>query len=278
MTDGPALCHLHGSLPFAQLCCPLCSCLSCTGEHSSETAARWVSSVPSGRITWLGFLAMHCLMQPRRLLALFSTGALCLFMNSLNAHIFWQGAFQPVSLKAVLVLVLILQTGEWLAIQPFVDLLKVPVGRSLQHLRSLWNPASLSGLSTTFPNSVSPAKLLRVHSGPPSRSFRKMLNTVHIWGTTLHTGLQLDLVVLITTLCAHRFSSFQFTSLSLYPDHSSSGFFMRTFQEKHVIELSGSFLLLAVMCFTLGLIRLCYTSSLKTIFWDTEIRNYYFVI
>lgn len=54
ITDGPALSRLHGSLPFAQLCCPLCSCLSCTGEHSSETAARWVSSVPGkDQFTWL---------------------------------------------------------------------------------------------------------------------------------------------------------------------------------------------------------------------------------
>lgn len=45
-----------------------------------------ISAKQRQRITSFGFLTMHQLIQPKRLFAYFSTGALCLFMNNLNAQ------------------------------------------------------------------------------------------------------------------------------------------------------------------------------------------------
>lgn len=53
-------------------------------------------------------------------------------------------------------------------------------------------------------------------SVPLSKTLMKMLNSMSLWGSALETGLQLDLVPLITVLWAWHFCQFQSTHLSVY--------------------------------------------------------------
>lgn len=65
--------------------------------------------------------------------------------------------------------------------------------------------------SATLPSSMSSANLLRVQLYPITQITDEVLNRtglcINLWGTLLITGLQLDFVVLTTTLLAQPFNN-----------------------------------------------------------------------
>lgn len=78
-------------------------------------------------------------------------------------------------------------------------------GPSLQLVEvPLKGDTAQNGISAANPSFISSAALLRVYSIPSSRLLMKMFTTIgpsiDLWGTPLATGLQLDFVLLITTL------------------------------------------------------------------------------
>jgi len=107
--------------------------------------------------------------------------------------------------------------------------------------RSCWMAAQPSSVSATPPGFVSSANLLRVDSIHSSRLLMKMSNntrpSTHRCGTLLFTSLQLDSVLLMTTLWAPLISWFSI-HLSV---HSSTLHFL-SFITGHWVLLSVKYL------------------------------------
>ena len=118
--------------------------------------------------------------------------------------IFCKAAFQTVGTQHILVHGVIIWTGwtSWGSCVPISPACQSPCG---------WEH-NLLVLSGTPPCFVSSEDLLRVHSGPSSRSLMKMLSSIDpsvcSWDAPLETGLQMDFMLLITSLWAQEFSQF----------------------------------------------------------------------